>query len=58
MLHSLFNAPRKYPEYYAQYEEKFNFYEGRDVWLNLIQDIPERAVYLFSIHWLHLEIYN
>jgi hypothetical protein len=58
MLHSLFNAPRKYPEYYAQYEEKFNFYEGRDVWLNSIQDIPEKAVYLFSIHWLHLEIYN
>jgi hypothetical protein len=58
MLHSLFNAPRKYPEYYAQYEEKFNFYEGRDVWLNSIQDIPEKAVNLFSIHWLHLEVYN
>jgi hypothetical protein len=33
MLLSLFNAPRNSPEYYAQYEEKFNFYEGRNVWL-------------------------
>ncbi|MEM8576185.1 MAG: DUF4375 domain-containing protein [Pseudomonadota bacterium] len=54
----LFNAPRAYPEFYAPYNEEFNFYEGREVWLASIENIPEKAVNLFAVHWLHLEVHN
>lgn len=54
----IFNAPREYPAYYAPYYDKFNFYDGREAWLQSISDIPIKAVHLFSIHWLHLEVYN
>jgi hypothetical protein len=55
---SLFHAPRRYPRVFAPYYESFNFYEGRDKWLESIRDVPEPAVFLFSVHWLHLEVYN
>ena len=55
---NIFNAPREYPKIYEPYYDDFNFYEGREKWLESIKDIPEKAVYLFSIHWLHLEVYN
>jgi hypothetical protein len=54
----LFNAPRTYPKFYAPYYDMFNFYDGREEWLNSISQIPEKAVNLFTIHWLHLEVYN
>jgi len=57
MLH-IFNAPRAYPSYYQPHYEKFNFYDGRDAWLNSISDIPPKAIHLFCVHWLHLEVYN
>ena len=57
-MFSIFHGPRKYPEHYAPYYERFNFYEGREVWLQSIEDIPTKAVNLFSVHWLHHEIYN
>jgi len=55
---SIFNKPRDYPRLYAPYYEQFNFYEGRKMWENSIKDIPLKAIHLFSIHWLHLEVYN
>ncbi|SLN18937.1 hypothetical protein ROA7450_00595 [Roseovarius albus] len=57
MLH-IFNAPREYPSVYLPYYDQFNFYDGRDVWLKSISGIPQKAVHLFCIHWLHLEVYN
>lgn len=54
----IFNKPRKYPAIFSPYYEKFDFYNGREKWLESINDIPEKAVYLFSVHWLHLEVYN
>ena len=55
---SIFNAPRRYPRVYAPYYDEFNFYDGRDKWLESIAGAPREAVLLFSIHWLHLEVYN
>ena len=57
-MFSIFNAPRNYPKVYMPYYDKFNFYDGRDVWLKSIENIPQKAVYLFAINWLHLELYN
>ena len=57
-MFSIFHAPRQYPEVYARYYDQFNFYEGRDVWLQSIADIPAKSVHLFCVHWLHLEVYN
>ncbi len=57
MFH-IFNAPKHYPSVYAPYYEQFNFYDGRDAWLRSIDGIPDAAVRLFSLHWLHLEVYN
>ena len=57
-MFSIFHAPRKYQKYYAPYYEIFNFYEGREAWLRSIENIPIKAVNLFSVHWLHYEIYN
>lgn len=54
----LFNAPRAYPKYYMPYYDQFNFYDGRDEWLRSIEKIPEKAVNLFAVHWLHLEVCN
>ncbi len=48
----------RYPKAFAPYHEQFNFYEGREAWLESIQSIPQKAVYLYSLHWLHLEVYN
>ncbi len=58
MLHALFNKPRKYPRIYQPYGDQFNFYEGREKWLESIQSAPREAVLLYSLHWLHLEVYN
>jgi len=55
---SIFNKPRSYPRIYGPYSEQFNFYEGRVKWENSIKDIPQPAIYLFSVHWLHLEVFN
>lgn len=55
---SIFNAPRQYPSIYAPFSKELNFYEGREYWLASIKSIPIKAVHLFSIHWLHLEVYN
>jgi len=57
-MFSLFHAPRKYPQVYLPYSDRLNFYDGRDKWLESIADIPPEAVHLFSLHWLHLEVYN
>lgn len=57
-MFSIFNSPRKYPIFYEVYSDKFNFYDGREKWLDSIADLPTKAVHLYSIHWCHLEIYN
>lgn len=57
-MFSIFNAPRRYPRVYAPYYEQFNFYDGREQWLASIADAPREAALLFSLHWLHLEVYN
>jgi hypothetical protein len=54
----LLNAPRAYPGFYDPYYDTFNFYDGRDEWLRSIENIPVKAVNLFALHWLHLEVYN
>lgn len=54
----LFNAPRSYPRLYEPFYDQFNFYEGREEWLRSIATIPEKAVDLFAVHWLHLEVCN
>ena len=57
MFH-IFNAPRAYTSVYAPYYDRFNFYDGREAWLKSISEIPKKAVDLFCVHWLHLEVYN
>ena len=57
-MFNLFNKPRKYPEVYAPYYNEFDFYNGREEWLASIESVPIKAVHLFSLHWLHLEVYN
>ena len=57
-MFSIFHAPRYYPRIYEPYYDDFNFYDGRDNWLKSIEKIPQKAVYLFAVHWLHLEVYN
>ena len=57
-MFSLFNGPREYPAYYEPFCEQFDFYHGRTAWLRLIEGIPPKAVHLFSVHWLHLEVHN
>ena len=54
----LFHGPRAYPEYYERYYDMFNIYDGRKAWEASIKDIPPAAVHLWSLHWLHLEVYN
>ncbi len=54
----IFNARRQYPSVYLPYWEVFNFYDGRDKWRESIREIPEKAVNLFAVHWLHAEVYN
>ncbi|GHA52891.1 hypothetical protein GCM10008927_18300 [Amylibacter ulvae] len=58
MLRSLFHAPRKYPEFYMEYYNQFDFYNGRKKWLKSIRKIPVKAVHLYTIHWLHIEHNN
>jgi Domain of unknown function (DUF4375) len=59
LLHRLFNAPRSYPEFYApHYDQLIQFYDGREHWLDSIKDVPQGAIHLFCVHWLHLEVYN
>lgn len=58
MLHQIFNGPRAYPSVYLPYCGQFNFYDGRAVWEKSIAPIPQAAVDLFCVHWLHLEVYN
>jgi hypothetical protein len=58
MFHAIFNAPRRCPRIYAPYYEQFNLYEGREAWLSSIESVPKEAVLLFSLHWMHLEVYN
>lgn len=57
-MFGIINKPRKYPGIYTPYYETFDFYNGRDVWLKSIREIPIKAVHLFSLHFLHLEVYN
>ena len=57
-MFSLFNKPREYPKYYEEFYDTFDFYNGRDIWLGSIASIPEEAVFLFAVHWTHLEIHN
>ena len=57
-MFGIINKPRKYPRIYEPYYEKFDFYNGRVAWLESIREIPIKAVHLFSIHWLHTEVYN
>jgi hypothetical protein len=59
MLHFLFNAPRHYPKAFAKhYDQLAQFYDGRENWLKSIAGVPRSSVRLFSLHWLHLEVYN
>ena len=55
---SIFKAPRRYPRIYAPYNKTFNFYEGREKWIESTANAPREAVILYSLHWLHLEVYN
>jgi len=55
---SIFNGPRKYPALYEPYYEHFDFYGGRANWLRSIETVPTKAVHLFALHWLHLEVCN
>lgn len=57
-MFSIFSKPRNYPTVYEPYYKKFDFYNGRERWLQSIEEIPSKAVHLFSLHWLHLEVYN
>lgn len=57
MFH-IFNMPREYPKAIHPYWDQFNFYDGRDAWLESIADIPEKVVNLFAVHWAHAEIEN
>lgn len=57
-MFGIFNAHRKYPAAFQPYYDQFNFYDGRDAWLESIAPIPRKAVHLFCVHWLHLEVYN
>lgn len=57
-MFGIINKPRKYPGTYAPYYETFDFYNGRDVWLESIREIPIKAVHLYALHFLHLEVYN
>jgi hypothetical protein len=57
-MFGIFNAPRNYPAAFQAYSEQFNFYDGRDAWLESIAPIPRKAVHLFCVHWAHLEIHN
>jgi hypothetical protein len=57
----LFHAPLAYPRLYAPYYDQFNFYDGREEWLQSVRGLPEKAIHLYSVHWQHwqhLEIYN
>lgn len=54
----LFNAPRAYPRYYEPWYDQFDFYNGGPAWLRSIEGVPEKAVNLFAMHWLHLEVCN
>ncbi len=58
MLHALFNKPRRYPRIFQSIGEQFDFYDGREKWLESIQSAPREAALLYSLHWLHLEVYN
>jgi len=55
---SIFNKPRDYVRIYEPFYERFNFYDGREKWEKSIEEIPLNAIYLFSIHWLHIEVCN
>lgn len=55
---SIFHHPRRYPRVYEPYYDSFDFYHGRAQWEDSIKNIPNKAVHLFAIHWLHLEVYN
>ncbi|MGK0374059.1 MAG: hypothetical protein ACJA2E_000527 [Arenicella sp.] len=55
---SILNSPREYPVFYEPYYDRFDFYNGRDVWEESIASIPKTAVHLYAIHWLHLEAHN
>ena len=54
----IINTPRNYPATYGTYYDQFNFYDGRKEWEESIATIPEPAVHLFCVHWLHLEVSN
>jgi hypothetical protein len=57
-MFNIFNAPRDYPSIYEPYMKELNFYDGGKSWLTSIEKIPVKAVHLFSIYWLHLEVHN
>lgn len=57
-MFSIFHHPRRYPRIYEPYYDSLDFYQGRQQWEDSIKDIPVKAVHLFAIHWLHLEVYN
>lgn len=57
-MFSIFHAPRRYPRIYAPYYDGFNFYDGRENWIASTEGAPKEAVLLYSLHWLHLEVYN
>ena len=54
----LLHGPRAYPKIYEKYYDRFNIYDDRAAWEASIESIPLAAVHLWSIHWLHLEVYN
>jgi len=54
----LFHGPRAYPEYYERFYDRFDIYNGRKKWDVSIEGIPQAAVDLWSLHWLHLEVFN
>jgi len=54
----LFHGPRAYPEYYERFYDRFDIYHGRAKWEKSIDGIPQAALDLWALHWLHLEVYN
>ncbi|WP_164658552.1 DUF4375 domain-containing protein [Tropicibacter sp. Alg240-R139] len=53
-----FQCTKAYQAFYEPYYDTFNFCEGRKEWLRSISTPPLKAVHLFSLHWLHLVVYN
>jgi len=55
---SILNARRRYPRFLDPWYDRLDFYRGRDAWCAATDGVPVEVVQLFSLHWLHLEVFN